>query len=128
MSAGKLAKISAEILEQDDVMVIVLSGTFNRRIALPEFDDAVRELRRGLARKKVVVDLVDIVAMDSKGEGELENLLADVISGDGRASVVVDPSRRYLYVGLEELVRALGNAAEVAFTRDDAISFVREAA
>jgi len=127
MTEGKSARLTLEILEQDDLMVIAIVGTFNRRIAVSEFEDAVRELGRGAACKKLVVDLSDIAAMDSKGEGELENVLADVVSGGGRASIVLDSTRRYLYVGLEELVRALGNAAGVVFSREEAFSFVRGA-
>ncbi len=117
--------VMAKTEVRDGVTIVTITGTFNRRVATADFDKVVAELRCESASKKLVIDLSNIAALDSTGEGEIEGTLADTIAVDGRACIVIDPDRRYLYVALETLVGELGDAATTMDSPHKATSFVQ---
>ena len=96
-------RVTCSRTESEGAVVLKIEGTFNRRISESEFDEVAADLSPRSPPGQLVINISDIAALDSKGEGKIEDAMADTLANGGRAALIIDPGRRWLYVSLEAI-------------------------
>jgi ABC-type transporter Mla MlaB component len=99
-----------------------IAGNFHRDLATTQRDALEARVRGASDATGLLVNLSDLVRLDSWGEGVIADLVDEVIAGGGRAAIVYDGARPHHVRSLRVLLKRHG-----AMTRfgDDAVELDR---
>jgi anti-anti-sigma factor len=90
---------------EGDVTVVRLTGNLHRDLFPAQRDTLEAELRSASDAGSLVVDLCDVVRLDSWGEGVIADVVDEVIAQSGRAAIVYDRDRPHHVRSLRVLLK-----------------------
>lgn len=121
MSASWKTKGDVAVEDSGGVRAVSIRGNFHRDLDPADRDALADSLKGGGGAERLIVDLSDLVRIDSWGEEQVADVVEDVVRAGGRVAVVTDANRPYLLRSLLELLRENGDSVlfchEVAMAR-----------
>ena len=91
---------SVVVSQEADSCVVRVSGNLHRDIDAVGREVMARGIRELAGNVRLLLNLRDVVTIDSWGEGLLVDLIMDVVAASGRVAILEDPNRPYFLRGL----------------------------
>lgn len=84
--------------------LVRIEGNFHRDLIPTTRDELRDKVRKAATAELLIVDVSDINDFDSWAEGQITDVVDDVVAHGGRAAILHDPDRLYRFRSLEILL------------------------
>lgn len=95
------------------VCTLRMQGRLHRDLNPTSRDKMAAEVRKVAGSTLLLVDLLNVVRLDSWGEEKIEDEIEAIVNSGGRVAIVIDQKRKYVVRGLLQLLGSLGAAVHI---------------